>query len=317
MTRLSVIIPCYQVEPYLRQTMISISRNTAPGIEVVLVDDASTDATATILEEHADRLGDAKIIRQPVNRGLAAARNAGLAVATGTHVTFLDGDDWYAPGYLEQLVGTIERLGCDMVRTDHVRAHGRVREVKRIPYAPRGRVGSPRDGILPEWRATSVDVPNAWAGVYHRRLLDAGLLHFDERLRTCEDRPWAWRLHLQAATFAVVGLTGVFYRREVATSLTQVTDERQLDFIPAFEQIVNLVQADPDAARLLPKALRTYCGVLCHHLDRRDLYPRALADRLVARCRVSLDALPRAELRAVLSRLDPERQQRLRRLVAA
>jgi hypothetical protein len=54
--------------------------------------------------------------------------------------------------------------------------------------------------------------------------LDEGLLRFDEDLRTCEDRPWIWGLHLQARTFALVGLRGVRYRRNVSASLTQLAD---------------------------------------------------------------------------------------------
>jgi hypothetical protein len=91
--------------------------------------------------------------------------------------------------------------------------------------------------------------------VYDRRLVDAGLPGSYEDLRTCEDRPWIWRLHLHARTFAVVGLHGVRYRRDVSASLTQVRDERQFDFITAFERIVQQARADRDAASLLPKAV--------------------------------------------------------------
>ena len=317
-TRLSVIVPCYQVGPYVRQTLTSLVRNAAPGIEVVLVDDASTDATPMILAEHADRLGPlTKIIRHPVNAGLAAARNTGLRAATGEHITFLDGDDWLGPGHLADLLGAVERLGCDLVRTDHVQVTGRARQVRRVPYGPRGQVGSPRSGILPAHRMTSVDHPYAWAGIYHRRLLDAGLLAFDEQLRTCEDRPWAWRLHLRATSFAVVGLTGLFYRRAVTSSLSQVTDERQLDFLPAFDLVVDEVARDADAERLMPKVLRSYLAIMHHHLDRRPLYERALGDELVRRSRDALARLPRSDLGVALADLDPDRRQRLNRLVAA
>jgi hypothetical protein len=152
-----------------------------------------------------------------------------------------------------------------------------------------------------------VDAPYAWAGIYHRRLLDAGLLRFEEDLRTCEDRPWIWTLHLHADTFAVVGLHGVRYRRDSRTSLTQLSDERQFDFIPAFERIVRQVSDDPEAATLLPKALRTYCGVLCHHLAQNDRYSPALQHRLQAAIVASLGRLPVEPLQRTVAALDPER----------
>jgi glycosyltransferase involved in cell wall biosynthesis len=317
MTRLSVIVPCYNVSPFLATTLTSLRRNTAPGVEFVLVDDASTDGTAALLAAELERLPGARLVTHQHNAGLASARNSGLDVARGTYLTFLDGDDWMAPGYLAELSAVIERLGCAMVRTDHVQVTGRARAVHRIGYGPRGVVRSPRTGIVPTSRPTSVDAAWAWAGIYHRSLLDRGLLHFPDGLRTCEDRPWIWRLHLQAESFAVVGLTGVFYRRAVASSLTQVADERQLDFVRAFEEVFALVQADRDADRLMPKAMRSYCAIVAHHLSRRDLYPAALQQQLARICRHSLRRLPQAPLREVYATLGKERQDLLAEVVAA
>ena len=317
MTRLSVIVPCYDVAAYAAQTLRSLRASARPDIEFLLVDDASTDATLAVLQSGAERLPGSRILALPTNRGLAAARNAGIDAARGDYLTFLDGDDFVAPGYYPELLAVIERLGCSMVRTDHVQVRGRERTVHRIGHGPRGVVGRPRDAILPADRATSVDAPHAWAGIYARRLVDAGLLHFPEHLRTCEDRPWNWRLHLQADSFAVVGLSGVFYRRGVSTSLTQITDERQFDFLPAFDAIVAAVSADPDGDRLLPKALRSYCSMVLHHLGQLDRYEPELAARLPRLCRDALRRLPDRPLRDTVARLEPRRRDQLDTLLAA
>jgi len=315
--RLSVIVPCHNVADYAAQTLRSLRRSAGPGIEFLLLDDASTDSTLAVLETEAQRLPGSRIVRLPFNVGVSAARNAGIDEARGAHLTFLDGDDFVAAGYYPALVGLIERLGCDMVRTDHVQVRGRRRTVHRVGHGPRGVVGRPRDAILPVERATSVDAPNAWAGVYSRRLVDNGLLYFPEHLRTCEDRLWNWRLHLRAESFAVVGLIGVFYRRGVSTSLTQITDERQLDFLPAFDEIVREASQDRDCSLLVPKALRSYCAMVLHHLGQLDRYQPAPAARLTRLCREGLARLPAAPLQQVVDGLDPERAGRLRRLLVA
>ena len=129
-------------------------------------------------------------------------------------------------------VQVIERLGCDFVRTDHVQVRGRQRLLHRTSHAPRGVVCPARSGIGPAGQRSSVDAPYAWAGIYDRRLLDEGLLCFDEDLRTCEDRPWIWGLHLHARTFALVGLHGVRYRRDVSASLTQLGRRAAVRFHP-------------------------------------------------------------------------------------
>jgi glycosyltransferase involved in cell wall biosynthesis len=305
--RLSVIVPFFNVERYAAENLTSLAQNAALGIEFVLVDDGSTDATSSIVARDAGRLPQAQLIRLRRNSGLSAARNAGLAAARGSYLSFLDGDDVAAPGHFLALLSVIERLGCDFVRTDHVQVRDRQRLLYRTNHMPRGVVCPARSGIGRPGLRSSVDAPYAWAGIYHRRLLDAGLLDFNENLRTCEDRPWIWGLHLHAATFAVVGLHGVRYRRDVSASLTQLSDERQFDFIPAFERIVQQVSDDSEATTLLPKALRSYCAVLCYHLSQRDRYSPALQEQLRAAIVASLGRLPVVPLRKTAAELDPER----------
>ena len=310
--RLSVVVPFYNVEAYAANTLISLSRNRHPNVEFILVDYASTETTPSVLAEVADRLGQVTVLTHRQNAGLAAARNTGLDAAAGTYVAFLDGDDWVEPGYYPRLLATIERLDCEMLRTDHVKVNGRKRTVYRITHGPRGVVMPPRSAILPTYRVTSVDAPWAWAGVYHRRLADNGLLRFSDRLRTAEDRPWIWRLHLHARSFAVVGMIGIFYRQGVANSLTQVGDERQLDFIDAFEQIFAELSGDPERDRFMPKAVRTYCSIINHHLSLRDRLTPTLSAHLVERSRASIGQLPAGEVKAAVAGMDEKRRRRLR-----
>ncbi|MCD0482068.1 glycosyltransferase [Streptacidiphilus sp. ASG 303] len=312
--KLSVIVPFYNVQAYAPDTLRSLAANTRPDFEFVLVDDCSTDGTLAVLEQYARTLPGAVVVRPEHNRGLAGARNVGLEAARGEYLTFLDGDDWISAGYLERLVGAVERHGCDFVRVDHVQVTGVKRQVQKAPQARRDEVLDPRDGILPADRATMVDYPYAWAGVYHRRLLERGALHFDEGLRTAEDRPWIWRLHRLADSYAVTGLRGVHYRRAVATSLTQVGDERQLDFIRAFDLVLEQLADDPDAELLLPKAVRTYCAVLVHHRRNADRLERDVARRLRTLSAEALRRMPQHHLADALDAMDAERAAVIRRL---
>ena len=96
----SVVIPVYNAERYLQQTLDSVFRQTYRNIEVVAVDDGSTDQSLQILESYGDQL---KLVKQP-NKGAAAARNLGARVATGKWIAFLDSDDiWAADKTRQQL----------------------------------------------------------------------------------------------------------------------------------------------------------------------------------------------------------------------
>ncbi|MBC9729138.1 glycosyltransferase [Streptomyces sp. TRM68367] len=314
MLKLSVIVPFYNVQQYAPDTLKSLRANARDDFEFILVDDCSKDETPDILARAERELPGAVLVRHEVNGGLATARNTGIDRARGEYLTFLDGDDWLAPGYYPKLVAQIEELGCDFLRTDHVQCTARARSVHRVPHGRRGSVLRPRDVILPAHRSTSVDYAFAWAGIYHRRLVDKGLLHFTDGLRTAEDRPWVWKLHREAESFAVSGLLGVFYRRGVASSLTQIGDVRQLDFIRAFDQVVTETAEDPDAAQLLPKAVRTYCAIISHHLGSIERFEPPVARKLKSMSAAALRRMPQGALDEVLGSMDAERATRLRRL---
>ncbi|WP_344964186.1 glycosyltransferase family 2 protein [Streptomyces thioluteus] len=314
MVKLSVIVPFFNVQTYAQDTLRSLNANAHRDFEFILVDDCSTDGTGALLERAERELPGAVLVRHTANGGLATARNTGLDAARGTYLTFLDGDDWLAPGHLRQLLSAIEGLDVDFVRTDHVQCTGRARTVHRVPHGRRGVALDPRDAILPADRTTSVDYPYAWAGVYHRRLLDAGLLHFRHGLRTAEDRPWIWRLHREADTFAVAGLLGVFYRRGVASSLTQIGDVRQLDFLRAFDQVLEETARDRDAEALLPKAVRTYCAIISHHLGSIERFEPDVARALRSKSAAAMKRMPPRLLNDALNSMDADRARRLRRV---
>jgi len=312
--KLSVVVPFYNVQTYAPDTLRSLRANARQDFEFILVDDCSTDGTPEILERAERELPGAVFVRHEQNGGLATARNTGIDAARGEYLTFLDGDDWLAPGHYERLLAAIEDLGCDFVRTDHVQCTARARSVHRVPHGRRGVVMNPREAILPADRSTSVDYAYAWAGIYHRRLADSGVLRFKNGLRTAEDRPWIWRLHRKAESFAVVGLLGTFYRRGVASSLTQIGDVRQLDFIRAFDQVVEETAQDADADLLLPKAVRTYCAIISHHLGSIERFEPAVARQLRSMSAAALKRMPQDVLTDALDSMDVLRASRLRRL---
>ncbi|MFC5744295.1 bifunctional glycosyltransferase/CDP-glycerol:glycerophosphate glycerophosphotransferase [Actinomadura rugatobispora] len=110
--RVTVVVPIYNVAPYLEECLDSIAAQTLGDLDVVMVDDGSTDASAEIAAAHAARDGRFRLIRQD-NHGLGHARNTGAREARGEYLAFVDSDD-VLPGHAyELLVGTLERTGSD------------------------------------------------------------------------------------------------------------------------------------------------------------------------------------------------------------
>lgn len=306
MTTLSVVIPMRDVAAYAPDLLATLALNTRPDFEFVVVDDASVDRTPRILAE--SDLPGLTVVRRETAGGLSVARNDGMAHASGRYLTFVDGDDWIRPGYLAELVAAAEALGTDFVRVDHVEARGNERLLVSPPEGRRGVPLRARDGIPPQHERSMVDYPYAWAGIYRRELYEAGLLGFNPALHTAEDRPWIWRLHREAATFGVVALGGVHYRRGRPQSLTQIGDARQLHFFDAFDQVVADLADDPDRDEFLHKAIRTYLAVISHHLREQDRLVPELRETQITRARATLDGFPRGVLRSVLYGVEPERR---------
>lgn len=107
MARFSVIMPLYNKAPYVRKAVESVVEQTYGDWELIVVDDCSTDGSATVVEKIVDpRI---RIVRLGVNGGVGAARNRAVAESTAAHICFLDADDWWEPTFLEEMAGLVER----------------------------------------------------------------------------------------------------------------------------------------------------------------------------------------------------------------
>ena len=103
----SVIVPVYNVLPYLRESLESVINQTYEDLEIIIVDDGSTDGSDVVCEEYA-KDSRVKVIHQK-NHGLSAARNVGLDLARGDYIAFLDSDDVYLPDMIQTMVEGIKK----------------------------------------------------------------------------------------------------------------------------------------------------------------------------------------------------------------
>ena len=116
---ISVIIPVYNVEQYLKQCVDSILSQTYKNIEIILVDDGSSDSSGIICDEYAHKHGNIKVIHKK-NAGLSEARNSGLVVANGSYIAFIDSDDWISNDNFEKMITEIKKQDSDFVFSDGV-----------------------------------------------------------------------------------------------------------------------------------------------------------------------------------------------------
>ncbi|WP_195218202.1 glycosyltransferase family 2 protein [Turicibacter sanguinis] len=120
LTEISIIVPVYNVENYLKKCLDSIVNQSINKFEVILVEDCSTDKSLSICQEYVEKFDNFKLIKHQKNKGLSAARNSGIKNCNGKYLIFIDSDDWLDLNMVEILYATIQENDCDIVECGFV-----------------------------------------------------------------------------------------------------------------------------------------------------------------------------------------------------
>ncbi|CAL9565486.1 glycosyltransferase family 2 protein [Streptomyces sp. Tu 3180] len=199
----TVVIGAYEAMPYLVECLASVEAQTIgpERVEVIAVDDGSTDGTGEYLEEFADRAPmPVTVIRQENSGGPSGPRNVGLDKATGRYVFFLDADDRLGPEALERMVAMADRAGTDVVL-------GRVEGVNRgAPKSMWGRTLERTDVF-----SSNIKFTLSAQKLFRRALLDRHGMRFDESLFTGEDALFTMEAYLRADGVSVIADHTCYY----------------------------------------------------------------------------------------------------------
>lgn len=167
---ISIIVPIYNVEPYLRKCVSSILEQTYQNLEIILVDDGSPDNCSAICDEYSEKDARIRVIHKE-NGGLSDARNAGLDIMTGKYVGFVDSDDWIEPDMYEKLLENMKSFEADMSFggvADELEKDGAITTIKVSDYGSEPFAESSVDAMkryfLGSWAA--------WDKLYKATLFD-------------------------------------------------------------------------------------------------------------------------------------------------
>ena len=191
--RVSVVIPAFNAEATIERAIASACRQTERRLEIIVVDDASSDQTPVIVAEAAKSDARVRLLRQPANAGPAAARNRGITAAKGDWIAPLDADDSYLPERLAKLLDLADRAGADMVADNILLCH-MDDQAQGAAMIPPALLSQPAELTTAEFIARNVGSPRTPRVSYGflKPLLRAGFLRekriaYDERNRFAED----------------------------------------------------------------------------------------------------------------------------------
>jgi FkbM family methyltransferase len=235
----SVIVAAYNVEKYISQCLDSLVYQTLAGVEIIAIDDASTDKTRDILEQYAALHSNLRVVALDANVGSASVRNVGLQHARGTYVTFLDGDDWADVRMCEILHEAISSVDAEVVSAgatvlydDDVKSFGPL-----FDHHIRGRISEFAKqycfSLAQEPAALRLEQV-AWSKIYKRSFLTKNDIKFADGYTLCEDIPFHVECMIKAKRLRVIDDPVVFYRRNRPGQLTALTDKRKFEVFDLF-----------------------------------------------------------------------------------
>lgn len=223
---ISVILPIYKVEEYLDRCVRSIINQTYAHLEIILVDDGSPDNCPRICDDWAKKDPRIRVVHKK-NGGLSDARNAGLAVATGELISFIDSDDWVEPAFFEVLYKALTKNDCDIASCEY----RKVNEGEALsPTFPEHQCQ-----VLAQTDAMSALIDNkiqqvVWNKLYRRSAVDD--IFFDVG-KYHEDEFWSYRVIGRCKRFVATDYVGLNYFQRAGSIMGESYSKKRLDAVEA------------------------------------------------------------------------------------
>ncbi|TXL57920.1 glycosyltransferase family 2 protein [Aeromicrobium terrae] len=274
-----MVVPVYNAEDHLDESLRSLLGQRYRPLDVVVVDDGSTDGSAEIARRHA-KDSRVRVITQ-ANAGVNAARSAGIAVATGELLTFVDADDTVTPDGIAAAVRSLEESGSDVAVMPYDRLDGE----RHVPAAPwiRALHRRPATGVTLVERPDVMVNTTACSKVFRRSFWDAAGLEFPPGKRY-QDQILNITAYREASAIDITDVVGYSWRRqETSISQGQVTVENVMARMDVADETLRLLEPLPDvrAERAL-QLLQHMVPNSCLKLDRTDddAYLAVLVERV-------------------------------------
>ena len=219
MIRLSIIIPFYNVEQYIAQCLDSVYRQDIPEeeYEVICVDDCSPDNSIAIVEEYVKKHDNLVIVRNQYNRKLGGARNAGMEVANGKYIWFIDSDDFIEENCVGKLLSIAENEDLDMLHFNYVEYPNAENPTRRPQNTE---LMSGTDMWFDPAFIWAHDLVTAWRKLYKRQFLIDNNIQFAEHIMF-EDNDYAIVVFANAKRVKHIALCAYHYRNN-PNSITRV-----------------------------------------------------------------------------------------------
>lgn len=213
---ISVIIPVYNVEKYLERCLESVINQTYQDLEIILVDDGSTDSSPAICDKYKEKDSRIKVIHKE-NGGLSSARNAGLRISSGEYVGFIDSDDDAELNMYELLYDVAKKYNVDFVMSDYIRINEdktkylKTLEINNGYYSKKDIKNKIFPSLIMGENLEYGPLLSVWHCLYNRKFLNQNNIEFDEDVRWSEDNIFSAIVGYNANSFYYLKNKGLYH----------------------------------------------------------------------------------------------------------
>lgn len=256
MELISVIVPIYNVEEYLKRCIESIVNQTFKNLEIILVDDGSTDASGEICDKYAEKDTRIKVIHKK-NGGLSSARNAGIDVAQGKYIAFLDSDDWIESNLYEYLYSLMKKNSASMAECDFIKAYD---ENIKISYKGdiQERIYNNIEALQRLYGEAYIKTTVVWNKVYEKELFKD--IRFPEG-KLHEDEFTTYKIIYKAKKVIVSNIPMIYYRQREKSIMSGEFNEKRLDVLQAYKERISYMK-DKNLDELDKMTEASICSIL-------------------------------------------------------
>ncbi|MBO6281207.1 MAG: glycosyltransferase family 2 protein [Alphaproteobacteria bacterium] len=247
MVKVSIIIPVYNVEPYLRQCLDSVVNQTLEDIEAICVDDCSSDNSGKILDEYAAQDSRIRVFHLEKNGGAGIARNFGLDKAQGKYIMLLDPDDWYELNACELLYKQIEKNKNDFVCYGMFLYNNKTQIIKTDTFRLQGLIPYMDDMHLnfSKLQKPFIKTTETVCRIYLKNFLDCHNIRFGDS-HCGEDVIFAMKCFLFATDVSVLNVPLYYYRQNNDKSMSHNTERWRENFTNRYEVLKYMEKQAPE-----------------------------------------------------------------------
>lgn len=261
----SIIVPVYNAEKHLNKCLDSIANQTYKHLEVIMVNDGSSDGSAKICDEFSEKDNRFIVIHQE-NEGVSSARNKGLEIAKGDYIGFVDSDDWIDTNMFDRLYGLINKHNADIA----ICGYAKRSEAGDILHKTTGE----ETVIMSEFQTLNkITEPNGFGGYLCNKLFSKSVINgkFDESIHFCEDLLFCVQALLKSNK-VVYDPSPLYHYIEGGISESQYSIKK-VTALNAYEKIISLLEGykDVDINKYKTNFMHINLSLLMHGMSERKI----------------------------------------------